>query len=125
MPSPGHRRAPRVLIARAACAPVADSRERQLLRDFADLRVCMLAIGVPPGPDDGPRSWASQAATLVLETRLAGQLRRAAADGRTVDWTINGHEAPVDTTAAEWRTAVLNLLDASYHAGALRDARQG
>jgi hypothetical protein len=104
----------------AACGPLPDSTSRQQIRNFGDLRVCMVATKVVGTEAETPIEWAAKGAVVVLETQRPGDNRRAAISGSDVAWTINGRVAPLDSLAERWQKLVTEVLDASFAANELR-----
>lgn len=103
----------------SACGPIPGPSDRQVMKVFDGLRVCLLALR-PAAEDEFPRDWAAKAPTLILETQRDGDNRRAAISGNSVTWTINGRPATLDSIAQEWQTAVVDLADAADRADWLR-----
>jgi hypothetical protein len=103
----------------SACGPLPEPSDRQVMKVFDGLRVCLLALR-PAAEDELPRDWAAKARTLILETQRDGDNRRAAISGSSVTWTINGRPAPLDSTAQAWQKAVVDLADAANQADWLR-----
>ena len=104
----------------AACGPLRDSTSRQQVSSFDSLRVCMLATKVVGKDAETPREWAAKGDVVVLETQRPNDNRRAAIVGSSVEWTINGRQAPMDSLAQAWQSAVVALADASFEADDFR-----
>lgn len=105
--------------AAAACAASTDASARQFMRDFGDLRVCMLAFG--GDSTGGPLTWAVSANRVVLETQRENDRRRLMVSGDVVEWTINGQQRAVDSASQAWRVQVIGLLGPAWEAAALRE----
>jgi hypothetical protein len=104
----------------SACGPLPDSTSRQQIKNFGNLRVCLVATKVVGTEAETPGEWAAKGNVVVLETQRPGDNRRAAIVGSSVEWTINGQKAPQDSLADRWQKAVVELLDASFDADELR-----
>jgi chromosome segregation ATPase len=104
----------------AACGPLRDSTSRQQVTSFGALRVCMLATKVVGRDAETPQEWAAKGDIVILETQRPNDNRRAAIVGSSVEWTINGRQAPMDSLAQAWQSAVVALADASFEADEVR-----
>jgi chromosome segregation ATPase len=83
-------------------------------RSFGDLRVCAIGEGLSANQSTLPSSWASRASRLVLETERPNDVRRMEFESGRVSFTVNGNAAAIDGAAAQWRDALLGVLDATW-----------
>lgn len=104
----------------SACGPLPDSASKQLTRIFGSLRVCMVATKLAGKDAETPREWAAKGDVVVLETQRPEDNRRAAIVRNSVEWTINGRPAPMDSLAQAWQAAVVTLADAVFEADEVR-----
>jgi beta-lactamase regulating signal transducer with metallopeptidase domain/predicted nucleic acid-binding Zn-ribbon protein len=95
-------------------------RERVAQMTFGDLRVCMFTDGYEGSELTSPSDWIGEADRVVLETERGNDVRRLEIDDRRTTWTINDRSAAMDDGARAWRSALLDLLDASWEVNMLR-----
>jgi beta-lactamase regulating signal transducer with metallopeptidase domain/predicted nucleic acid-binding Zn-ribbon protein len=95
-------------------------RERVAQMTFGDLRVCMVTDGYDGSEFTTPSDWIGDAVRIVLETERDNDVRRLEIDDNRTTWTINGRSVAMDDAARAWRSAILDLLDASWEVNMLR-----
>jgi beta-lactamase regulating signal transducer with metallopeptidase domain len=95
-------------------------RERVAQMTFGDLRVCMVTEGYNGSELPAPSEWIGDADRVVLETERDNDVRRLDIDDSRTTFTINGRSAAMDDGARAWRSALLDLLDASWEVNILR-----
>jgi beta-lactamase regulating signal transducer with metallopeptidase domain/predicted nucleic acid-binding Zn-ribbon protein len=87
---------------------------------FGDLSACMIAETFDGDRDARPSEWIGSARRVVLETRRRNDVRAMEIDGGSITWTVNGQSRPVDEAAAQWRTALLAVLEPTWELSRLR-----
>jgi predicted nucleic acid-binding Zn-ribbon protein len=94
--------------------------ERVVQKAFGALRVCMVTHGFDGEPDDRPSRWPLRSDGVILETRMADDVRTLDIDRGRVTYTVNGAVQPLDGAAREWRDNLLGLLDPSWDLAQVR-----
>ena len=95
-------------------------RERVIQSSFGDLRVCMVTSGFDGDGDDAPSRWPLHSDRVVLETRIANDLRTLEINNGRVTYIMNSTVRPLDGAAQGWRDDLLGLLDVTWDLGQLR-----
>ncbi len=94
--------------------------ERVVQKSYGELRVCMITHGFGGEPDDPPSQWSLRSDRVILETRMADDVRTLEVSQGRVTYTVNGAERPLDDAAREWRDDLLRLLDPTWDLAQLR-----
>ena len=99
--------------------------DRVILKDFGDLRLCMVAEGIGARTTgERPSQWLDRASRIILESQRGNavhrlELSRQAGDERTI-WRVGGAERPFDAAAQQWRSQALAALDTTWELSMLR-----
>jgi hypothetical protein len=96
---------------------------RAVVATVDGLRVCLAAEGFADSAAMHPRDWASPSRLVLLETRLADDRRQMQESRILTSWRKNDRPLARDTTASEWRAAVLDVVAAKWDVAARRMER--
>ena len=92
----------------------ARGNDRVIQKDFEGLRVCALGRDLASVALLPPSEWQTRAPVVLLETQLGGAIRRLRLASGAATFERDGSAHPIDSSATEWRSALLDVLNATW-----------